>query len=133
MDKSKDGNKARIVRHHGDNPLHSPPLPQFVQEALSKNDSTLEFDSPAVNSSLDVQSLHTFLHLDNGREELKGFKYYLDPTFDQLDKKVITETGIIIVTVSTTHSFTLSRRFSVSACFFPFFSLFSSCLCFTIS
>lgn len=72
-----------------------------MQEALSKNDSTLEFDSPAVNSSLDVQSLHTFLHLDNGGEELKGFKYFLDPTFDQLDKKVITETGIIIVTVST--------------------------------
>lgn len=85
-----------------------------MQEALSKNDSTLEFDSPAVNSSQDVQSLHTFLHLDNGGEELKGFKYYLNPTFDQLDKKVITETGIIIVTVSNTHSFTPSPSLGVS-------------------
>lgn len=79
-----------------------------MQEALSKNDSALEFDSPAVNGSLDVQLLRTFLHLDNGGEELKGFKYHLDPTFNQLDKKIITETGIIIVTVSTTHSLTHS-------------------------
>ncbi|XP_075900009.1 plexin-B2-like [Nelusetta ayraudi] len=75
-----------------------PPDVGFVQEALSKNDSALEFDSPAVNGSLDVQSLRTFLHLDSGGEELKTFKYHLDPTFNKLDKKIITETGIIIVT-----------------------------------
>lgn len=75
-----------------------------MQEALSKNDSTLEFDSPAVDGSPDLQSLRTFLHLDNAGEELKGFKYHLDPTFDHMGKKVITETGIIIVTVRITHS-----------------------------
>uniref|UniRef100_A0A671Y7G4 Plexin b2a, tandem duplicate 1 n=1 Tax=Sparus aurata TaxID=8175 RepID=A0A671Y7G4_SPAAU len=70
---------------------------EFVQEALSKNDTVLQFDSPPANSS-DSQSLRTFLQLDNVKEELKSFDYHPDPTFNQLNKNVITETSIIIVT-----------------------------------
>lgn len=76
-------------------------MAQFVQEAQSKNDSVLLFDSPAVNSLVDTQSLRAYIYLDNAREELKSFNYHPNPTFDQLNKNVITETGIIIVTVRT--------------------------------
>lgn len=72
---------------------------QFVQKALSKNDTVLQFDSPPVNCCSDGQSFKTVLQLDNVLEELKGFHYHPDPTFNKLDKNVITETGIIIVTV----------------------------------
>lgn len=72
---------------------------QFVQDALSKNDSVLQFDSPAVNCSCNIQSLRAVVQLDNVVEVLKGFDYHPDPTFNQLSKNVITETSIIIVTV----------------------------------
>ncbi|KAM4614941.1 LOW QUALITY PROTEIN: plexin-B2-like [Polymixia lowei] len=75
----------------------SPPV-EFVQEALSKNDTTLEFFSPAVNCCHEIQSLKTILRLDNVEEELKNFDYHVDPTFNELAKKMITETSIIIVT-----------------------------------
>ncbi|XP_030576486.1 plexin-B2-like [Archocentrus centrarchus] len=67
-------------------------------DALSKNDTILQFYSPAVNSSYDTQSLRIYLQLDNVIEELKNFDYYPDPTFNELAKNVITETSIIIVT-----------------------------------
>uniref|UniRef100_A0A8C4GMS9 Plexin b2a, tandem duplicate 1 n=1 Tax=Dicentrarchus labrax TaxID=13489 RepID=A0A8C4GMS9_DICLA len=70
----------------------------FVQEALSKNDTVLQFESPEVKSPYDSQSLRTVLYLDNMNEELKGFDYHPDPTFNDLAKNVITETSIIIVT-----------------------------------
>ncbi|XP_028304931.1 plexin-B2a isoform X2 [Gouania willdenowi] len=70
---------------------------EFVQSALSKNDTVLMFDSPPANSS-DSTSLQTFLQLDNVIEKLNDFKYHPDPTFNQLNKNVITETSIIIVT-----------------------------------
>lgn len=73
--------------------------PQFVEEALSKNNTVLQFHSPAVNGSCNIQALQTFLHLDNVVEELKGFDYHPDPSFNELLKNVITETSIIIVTV----------------------------------
>ena len=76
-------------------------LSQFVQEALSKNDTVLQFFSPPVDSSVDSQTLKTVLHLDNVLEELKSFDYHPDPTFNKLNKNVITETSIIIVTVRT--------------------------------
>lgn len=75
--------------------------PQFVEEALSKNDTVLQFNSPAVNCSCNIQALQTFLHLDNVVEELKSFDYHPDPSFNELLKNVITETSIIIVTVRT--------------------------------
>ncbi|KAM7378479.1 hypothetical protein PAMA_013403 [Pampus argenteus] len=70
---------------------------EFVEEAESKNDTALQFQSPAVNCS-DCRSLRTVLHLDNMKEELKGFDYHPDPTFNELKKNMITETSIIIVT-----------------------------------
>lgn len=75
--------------------------PQFVQEGLKENDTVLQFYSPTVNCSCNIQSLRTLLQLDNVEEELKSFAYHPDPTFDELQKKAITETGIIIVTVRT--------------------------------
>uniref|UniRef100_A0A8C6U5B0 Plexin b2a n=1 Tax=Neogobius melanostomus TaxID=47308 RepID=A0A8C6U5B0_9GOBI len=74
-----------------------PSVFQFVQEAKSKNDTVLQFSSPAVNCC--VESIRTVLQLDNVVEELKFFDYHLDPSFDRLSKNVITETSIIIVTV----------------------------------
>ncbi|KAM9846101.1 plexin-B2-like [Aulostomus maculatus] len=71
---------------------------EFVQNVLNKNDTVLQFNSPAVNGSLDSQSLRTFLQLDNVQEELKSFDYHPDPTFNELAKNMITETSIIIVT-----------------------------------
>ncbi|XP_077355581.1 plexin-B2a [Festucalex cinctus] len=70
---------------------------EFVQEALSKNDSVVEFLSPAVIWS-DSRSLRTVLQLDNAKDELKAFTYHPDPTFNELSKTVITETSVIIVT-----------------------------------
>lgn len=66
---------------------------------MKENDTVLHFDSPAVNCSCNIQSLQTLLQLDNVEEELKSFAYHPDPTFDELQKNVITETSIIIVTV----------------------------------
>uniref|UniRef100_A0A3B3ZMY7 Uncharacterized protein n=1 Tax=Periophthalmus magnuspinnatus TaxID=409849 RepID=A0A3B3ZMY7_9GOBI len=45
-----------------------------------------------------MKSIRTVLQLDNVVEELKDFNYHLNPTFDRLNKNVITETSIIIVT-----------------------------------
>ncbi|CAJ1054611.1 plexin-B2a [Xyrichtys novacula] len=71
---------------------------EFAAEVLSKNETVLQFDSPPVNCCLNGQSMRTLLHLDNVVEELKGFDYHPDPTFNKLNKNVITETSIIIVT-----------------------------------
>lgn len=76
-----------------------PPPPQFVQEALTKNDSVLQFDSPSLKSSFNPRSLRTVLRLDNVEEELKSFEYHPNPHFDDFAKNVITETSVIIVTV----------------------------------
>ncbi|XP_070709553.1 plexin-B2-like [Pempheris klunzingeri] len=71
---------------------------EFVQGALSKNDTVLEFYSPPVNCCFDSQSLRTVLYLDNVFEDLGSFDYHPDPSFNKLAKNVITETSIIIVT-----------------------------------
>ncbi|CAL1568366.1 unnamed protein product [Knipowitschia caucasica] len=76
--------------------LQDSTLIEFVQEVKSKNDSVLLFSSPAVNCS--VESIRTVVQLDNVQEELEHFDYHLNPTFDRLNKNVITETSIIIVT-----------------------------------
>ncbi|XP_068611389.1 plexin-B2-like [Brachionichthys hirsutus] len=73
-------------------------LVEFVQEALTKNDSVLQFYSPAVDAGFEGQSLKTVLQLDNVMDELKDFDYHPDPTFNKLLKNVITETSVIIVT-----------------------------------
>uniref|UniRef100_A0A8C4EJD3 Plexin b2a, tandem duplicate 1 n=1 Tax=Dicentrarchus labrax TaxID=13489 RepID=A0A8C4EJD3_DICLA len=51
-----------------------------------KNDTVLQFESPEVKSPYDSQSLRTVLYLDNMNEELKGFDYHPDPTFNDLAK-----------------------------------------------
>ncbi|XP_068442414.1 plexin-B2a [Clinocottus analis] len=72
---------------------------EFVQEAQSKNDTTLQFLSPKVQScGVEASALRVVLQLDGEREELKSFDYHADPTFNPLDKNVITETSVIIVT-----------------------------------
>nr|XP_040028481.1 plexin-B2a isoform X2 [Gasterosteus aculeatus aculeatus] len=77
---------------------HSASPVEFVQEALSKNETVLQFLSPTAGAGVDPQALRTFLHLDNEKVELKNFVYHPDPSFNKLDKNVITETGVIIVT-----------------------------------
>uniref|UniRef100_A0A674AJ81 Plexin b2b n=1 Tax=Salmo trutta TaxID=8032 RepID=A0A674AJ81_SALTR len=71
---------------------------EYLQEALNKNDTVLQFLSPAVNRSYETQVFRTFIQLDNWVRELKPFDYHPDPAFDSLTKKIITETSIIIVT-----------------------------------
>ncbi|XP_056280657.1 LOW QUALITY PROTEIN: plexin-B2-like [Pseudoliparis swirei] len=71
---------------------------EFVQESLSKNDTVLQFSSPPVSSSSSSSPLRTVLQLDGEQEELKGFDYHADPTFNPLDNKEITDTSVIIVT-----------------------------------
>ncbi|CAB1323391.1 unnamed protein product, partial [Coregonus sp. 'balchen'] len=70
----------------------------YLQEALSKNDTVLQFLSPAVNRSYETQVFRTFIQLDNWVRELKPFDYHPNPVFNPLTKKLITETSIIIVT-----------------------------------
>ncbi|XP_067090022.1 plexin-B2b [Osmerus mordax] len=71
---------------------------EFTQECHSKNDTMLKFQSPGVNSSYQIQDYRTFILLDNWERELKPFDYHQDPTFDELTKKVITPSSMIIVT-----------------------------------
>ncbi|KAM9328569.1 plexin-B2-like isoform 2-T6 [Pholidichthys leucotaenia] len=72
--------------------------PASVQEALTKNDTHLQFYSPTVNSSFDSWSVRTSLQLDNIEEILIDFHYHPEPTFNKFDEKAITEGNIIIVT-----------------------------------
>ena len=77
----------------------SPSFPQFSQDFLSKNDSVLQFLSPPVRGPAE-QGFVTFLQLDRESLELKSFDYHPDPTFNKLDKNIITEASIINVTVT---------------------------------
>uniref|UniRef100_A0AAR2K4E5 Sema domain-containing protein n=1 Tax=Pygocentrus nattereri TaxID=42514 RepID=A0AAR2K4E5_PYGNA len=63
---------------------------QFVEEAVSKNDSMLLFLSPAVNRTSDSQMI-TSIHLDSYTKELKPFEYHTNPIFYKLSKDVIIE------------------------------------------
>lgn len=76
---------------------------QHIQDAQEKNDTVIQFKSPTVNNSL-YHHCKTYIKLDNWEKELKPFDYHPDPTFNELTKKTFTETGIIIVTVSTEKS-----------------------------
>uniref|UniRef100_A0A9J8BVJ9 Plexin b2b n=1 Tax=Cyprinus carpio carpio TaxID=630221 RepID=A0A9J8BVJ9_CYPCA len=60
-----------------------------------KNDTVIMFLSPAVNES---QFFRTYVQLDDLQTELTPFEYHPDPTFDRLNKTVITENSMIIVT-----------------------------------
>ncbi|KAL7867664.1 hypothetical protein SRHO_G00090480 [Serrasalmus rhombeus] len=73
------------------------PVQEFVEEAVSKNDSMLLFLSPAVNRTSDSQMI-TSIHLDSYTKELKPFEYHTNPIFYKLSKDVIIENSVFIVT-----------------------------------
>ncbi|KAF3859662.1 hypothetical protein F7725_022061, partial [Dissostichus mawsoni] len=68
-----------------------------ANDEFSQNTAPVQFLSPAVNCCVDSTALRSVLWLDDEKEELKGFDYHPDPSFNQLLKNVITETSIIIV------------------------------------
>lgn len=70
---------------------------EFVQEVEKKNETTLEFLSPVVNKTYINLSLRTVIQLDNLVLNLTDFVYHLDPHFDKLKDKAITEGSIINV------------------------------------
>ncbi|XP_047453198.1 plexin-B2b isoform X2 [Mugil cephalus] len=69
-----------------------------LEKAHQRNDTVLQFRSPTVSKTVMNQRLKTYIQLDNWVKELKPFNYYPDPVFNDLPKKVITATSIIIVT-----------------------------------
>ncbi|XP_066523057.1 plexin-B2b isoform X2 [Hoplias malabaricus] len=84
---------------------------EFAQEAVSKNDTMLQFFSPPVNrtslhkseetfgqNDISRLSFSTYIQLDNYRKDLYPFEYHTDPTFDNLSKDVIVENSVFIVT-----------------------------------
>lgn len=73
-----------------------------MQKVISKNETVLEFLSPAVNVSLEDQSLRTVLELDNIQENLTEFEYHSNPVFEKMVDKSISAGSIIIVHVSAT-------------------------------
>ncbi|XP_061577070.1 plexin-B2b [Cololabis saira] len=82
--------QTAVMKVQGDNS-------SAVEFAYDKNDTVIQFQSPTINGSLN-QPFKTQIHLDNWVKELKPFDYHPDPSFNELTKKVITETSIIIVT-----------------------------------
>ncbi|KAK5613225.1 hypothetical protein CRENBAI_026009 [Crenichthys baileyi] len=82
--------QTAMIKVQGDNS-------SYVEHAHEKNDTVIQFQSPAVSSSLS-QNVRTYIQLDNWMKELKPFDYHPNPSFNELKKKVITETSIIIVT-----------------------------------
>uniref|UniRef100_A0A6Q2XLT3 Sema domain-containing protein n=1 Tax=Esox lucius TaxID=8010 RepID=A0A6Q2XLT3_ESOLU len=69
----------------------------ITSQAVSKNDTVLQFLSPAVNAS--YESFKTYVQLDNYERELTPFDYHPDPAFNLFAKPIIiTETSIISVT-----------------------------------
>ncbi|KAJ8393354.1 hypothetical protein AAFF_G00060760 [Aldrovandia affinis] len=87
------------VLHTAEGCPGGPNLTEFVQEALKRNDTVLEFLSPTVGSGRDSQCFEAYVYLDNVQIQLKPFAYHSDPIFYNLTKQVITETGIICVNV----------------------------------
>ncbi|XP_035770270.1 plexin-B2b [Neolamprologus brichardi] len=65
--------------------------------AHEKNDTVIQFQSPTVNGSLN-QHLKTVIKLDNWEKELKPFHYHPNPSFNNLQNKIITANSMIIVT-----------------------------------
>uniref|UniRef100_A0A8B9L920 Plexin b2b n=1 Tax=Astyanax mexicanus TaxID=7994 RepID=A0A8B9L920_ASTMX len=70
----------------------------FVQEAVIKNDTTLQFPSPVVKRMYDSQSFTMSMHLDNVVEKLSPFEYHSNPEFYPLSNNVIIENSVFIVT-----------------------------------
>ncbi|XP_034031963.1 plexin-B2b [Thalassophryne amazonica] len=86
------------VKVHGDDMTDELTSAEYFQVAHEKNDTVIQFRSPRVNRLQEGQQLKASIQLDNWQKELKPFEYHPDPWFNELPKKVITETSIIIVT-----------------------------------
>ncbi|XP_072528465.1 plexin-B2b isoform X2 [Salminus brasiliensis] len=71
---------------------------EFVQEAVIKNDTTLQFLSPVVDRKYESQSFSMSIHLDNVVDKLSPFEYHRDPDFFPLSNTVIIENSVFIVT-----------------------------------
>ncbi|XP_033823634.2 plexin-B2b [Periophthalmus magnuspinnatus] len=81
--------QTAVIKVQGENSI-------ALESYRDKNDSMIQFSSPAVNASWG--DFTTFIQLDNWVRELKPFHYHPNPTFNNINKKVITEASIIIVT-----------------------------------
>ncbi|XP_014842933.1 PREDICTED: plexin-B2 [Poecilia mexicana] len=81
--------QTAVMKVQGDNS-------SSVEVAHEKNDTVIQFRSPTVSGS-QIQDFRTYIQLDNWVKELKSFKYFANPVFENVTKKVITETSIIIV------------------------------------
>uniref|UniRef100_A0A6Q2X6H8 Sema domain-containing protein n=1 Tax=Esox lucius TaxID=8010 RepID=A0A6Q2X6H8_ESOLU len=77
--------------HHPFISVGPPFLPQYVQKAVSKNDTVLQFLSPAVNAS--YESFKTYVQLDNYERELTPFDYHPDPAFNLFANYVVLNHG----------------------------------------
>ncbi|XP_062374597.1 plexin-B2a [Sardina pilchardus] len=85
------------VRSSGDGTSSKSDSIVFLEDVHIKNDSFLEFLSPKVSKSDDLQALRTVIQLDNQEVELTGFHYHPDPVFENLTKTFISENSVIIV------------------------------------
>uniref|UniRef100_W5NEH5 Plexin b2a, tandem duplicate 1 n=1 Tax=Lepisosteus oculatus TaxID=7918 RepID=W5NEH5_LEPOC len=75
----------------------------FHEPAHWKNDTVIEFRSPAVSNKYENDDLNTFIILDNLEVDLKDiktdakFEYHSDPTFQNLTKTTISDNSAISV------------------------------------
>uniref|UniRef100_A0A8C9W004 Plexin B2 n=1 Tax=Scleropages formosus TaxID=113540 RepID=A0A8C9W004_SCLFO len=71
---------------------------QFEVEVKGKNDTVMQFSSPTVKVTDGIASLRAFIIMDNIELELKPFDYHPDPTFEENQKRIVSENTIISVT-----------------------------------
>ncbi|KAG7454750.1 hypothetical protein MATL_G00263040 [Megalops atlanticus] len=89
---------SMVVQPLTDEGSKIPNTTEFMTEALSKNDSVLQFLSPEVDKSYENHSFRTVVFLDNVQEELQGFVYHPNPIFDNMSKTFFMEASAISVT-----------------------------------
>ncbi|XP_062850780.1 plexin-B2a [Trichomycterus rosablanca] len=70
---------------------------EFKQNFHHKNETHLEFLSPAIYNVSEDLSFKTIFELDNVQINLTDFEYYSDPKFSKLDNTLITTNSVIIV------------------------------------
>uniref|UniRef100_A0A8C9R8V0 Plexin B2 n=1 Tax=Scleropages formosus TaxID=113540 RepID=A0A8C9R8V0_SCLFO len=71
---------------------------KFEVEVKGKNDTVMQFSSPTVKVTDGIASLRAFIIMDNIELELKPFDYHPDPTFEENQKRIVSENTIISVT-----------------------------------
>uniref|UniRef100_A0A8C9U8S0 Sema domain-containing protein n=1 Tax=Scleropages formosus TaxID=113540 RepID=A0A8C9U8S0_SCLFO len=71
---------------------------QSEVEVKGENDTVMQFSSPTVNVTDGIASLRTYIVMDNIELELKPFDYHPDPTFEENQKRIVSENSIISVT-----------------------------------